>query len=148
VKLLVIGIIAAVVAAVVALVVIPRGDDPASTSTSTSESELAGFSDRYQPYSEQALAEASADETVVLFFSAVWCSTCKVLRDDIAANQQSIPGDVRILLVDFDDSTALKQQYGVVSQHTLVQVDRTGQGIARWELSRSLDELLATIVEV
>ena len=147
-KLLVIGLIVAVAAAVVALVVVPRGDDPAATSTSTSESELARFSDRYQPYSEQALAEASADEKVVLFFSAAWCSTCTVLRDDIAANQQSIPEGVLVLLVDFDDSTELKQQYEVVYQHTLVQVDRTGQGIARWQLSRSLDELLATIVEV
>lgn len=146
-KLFVIGLIVAVAAAaVVAIVVIPRDDDLATTSTS--ESELTGFSDRYQPYSEQALAEASADEKVVLFFSAVWCSTCTALRDDIAANQQSIPEGVLVLLVDFDDSTALKQQYGVVYQHTLVQVDRTGLGIARWELSRSLDELLATIVEV
>ena len=145
-KLLVIGIIAAVVVAVVAIVLIPRGDDLATTSTS--ESELAGFSDRYQPYSEQVLAEANADEKVVLFFSAAWCSTCKVLSDDIAANQQSIPEGVLVLIVDFDDSTELKQQYGVVYQHTLVQVDRAGLGIARWQLSRSLDELLATIVEV
>ena len=145
-KLFVIGLIVAVAAAVVAIVVIPRGDDLATTATS--ESELTGFSDRYQPYSEQALAEASADETVVLFFSAVWCSTCTALRDDIAANQQSIPEGVLVLLVDFDDSTELKQQYGVEYQHTLVQVDRTGLGIARWQLSRSLDELLATIVEV
>ena len=147
-KLLVIGIIAAIVVAVVAIVFVPRGDGPASTSTSTSGSELAEFSDRYQPYSEQALTEAGADEKVVLFFSAAWCSTCTVLRDDIAANQQSIPEGVLVLLVDFDDSTELKQQYGVVYQHTLVQVDRTGLGIARWQLSRSLDELLATIVEV
>lgn len=145
-KLLIFGIIAAVVAAVVAIAVLPRADAPPESSSSSADS--ASFSDRYQPYSDEALAAVSPDDTVVLFFSAVWCSTCKVLRDDIAANQQSIPDDVTILLVDFDDATELKQQYGVVYQHTLVQVDRTGLGIARWELSRSLDELLATIVEV
>lgn len=145
-RLLIIGVVVAVVAAIVAIAVVPGwGGWGASSSSTTAD---ATFSERYQPYSEQALAEAGPDDTVVLFFSAVWCSTCKVLRDDIAANQQSIPENVRVLLVDFDDSTELKQQYGVTYQHTLVQVDRTGLGIARWELSRSLDELLATIVEV
>ena len=145
-KLLVIGIIVAVVAAVVAIAVVPRGAAPIAAPSATAET--AEFSERYQPYSEQALAEAGPDDTIVLFFSAAWCATCKVLRDDIAANQESIPDDVRILLVDFDDSTALKQQYEVVAQHTLVQADRNGEGIARWNSSRSLDELLATIVAV
>ncbi|MDJ0336105.1 thioredoxin family protein [Salinibacterium sp. G-O1] len=148
-RLLLIGIIVAVLAAVVAIVALPRGAEPSaapSSSAPSSAAELAGSSERYQPYSEQALAAAGPDDTVVLFFSAAWCSTCKVLRDDIAANQQSIPDDVRILVVDYDDSTDLKQQYGVVRQHTLVQIDLDGAGIARWELSRSLDEVLATIV--
>ncbi len=149
-RLIVIGIIVVVVAAVVAIVAIPRGAEPSATTSSSAPSnsaELAGSSERYQPYSEQALAEAGPDDTVVLFFSAAWCSTCKVLRDDITANQQSIPDDVLILVVDYDDSTDLKQKYGVVRQHTLVQVDLAGEGIARWELSRSLEDVLATIVE-
>ncbi len=145
-RVLVVGIIVAAVAAVVAIIAIPAA--PTAVAPSSSSAESSGFSDRYQPYSPDALATAGADDTVVLFFSAVWCSTCKVLRDDIAENQQSIPDDVLILLVDFDDSTELKQQYEVVYQHTLVQVDRTGQGIARWQLSRSLDEVLATTIEV
>ena len=147
-RVLVVGIIVAAVAAVVAIIAIPAAPTAVAPSSSSSSGESSGFSDRYQPYSVDALAAADADDTVVLFFSAVWCSTCKVLRDDIAENQQSIPDDVLILLVDFDDSTELKQQYEVVYQHTLVQVDRTGQGIARWQLSRSLDEVLATIIEV
>jgi len=141
---LVIGILVVIVAAVLAITLIPRVTAPSPPPPASAET--AGFSDRYQPYSEQALAEAGPDDTVVLFFSAAWCATCKVLRDDIAANQQSIPDDVRILLVDFDDSTELKQQYDVVAQHTLVQADSTGEGIARWNSSRSLEELLATIV--
>jgi hypothetical protein len=55
---------------------------------------------------------------------------------------------VLVLLVDYDNSTEMKQKYGVVSQHTLVQVDSTGLGIARWELSQSLDDLLAKIIEI
>ncbi|MCY7412520.1 MAG: thioredoxin family protein [Salinibacterium sp.] len=145
-RLLVIGIIVAIAAAVVAIAVVPRGTAPSAPSSAVAET--AAFSDRYQPYSEQALSEAGPDDTVVLFFSAAWCGTCKVLRDDIAANQQSIPDGVRILLVDFDDSTELKQKYDVVAQHTLVQADNAGEGIARWNSSRSLEELLATIVAV
>jgi thiol:disulfide interchange protein len=145
-RLFIIGIAVAVVAAALAFTVIPRG---AESDPSTSTTEIAaGFSERYQPYSEQTLAAAGTAETVVLFFSAAWCSTCKVLRDDIAANQQSIPEGVLVLLVDYDASTEMKEKYGVVSQHTLVQVDRTGLGIARWELSRSLDDLLAEIIEI
>ncbi len=141
-RTLVTGVIVAVVAAVVAIAVIPQLTGSGGSSTSSSD---AVFSERYQPYSEAALAAAGSDEKVVLFFSAAWCSTCKVLRDDIAANQGSIPDDVRILLVDFDDSTELKQQYEVTSQHTLVLVDRTGGGIARWQQSLSLDDVLATL---
>lgn len=142
-RTLVTGIIVAVVAALVAVAVIPQLGGFGSSSSSSE----AVFSERYQPYSEAALAAAGPDDTVVLFFSASWCSTCKVLRDDISTNQESIPDDVRILLVDFDDSTELKQQYEVTFQHTLVQVDRTGVGIARWQQSRSLEEILATIVD-
>ncbi|MBU1251535.1 thioredoxin family protein [Chryseoglobus sp. 28M-23] len=143
----IIGIVAVIVAAALAVVILLPGDEPRVAATDSAAASD-GFSERYQPYSEEALAAAGPDDTVVLFFSAVWCSTCKVLRDDIAAQPESIPDDVLILLVDYDDSTDLKQQYGVTYQHTLVQVDRTGAGIARWELSRSLEELLSTIVEV
>lgn len=143
----IIGIVAVIAAAALAVVVFFPGEAPRLAATDSAEA-AQGFSDRYQPYSEEALAAAGPDDTVVLFFSAVWCSTCKVLRDDIAAQQQSIPDDVLILLVDFDDSGDLKQQYEVIRQHTLVQVDNTGRGIARWELSRSLEQVLDTIVEV
>lgn len=141
-RTLVTGVIVAVVAAVVAIAVIPQLAGSGDSSTSASD---AVFSERYQPYSEEALAAAGPDEQVVLFFTAAWCSTCKVLRDDIAANQADIPDDVRILLVDFDDSTELKQQYEVTTQHTLVLVDRTGAGVARWQQSLSLEGILATL---
>lgn len=142
-RLLIVGLIVAVVAAGLAIAVLPRQGEQAGSAGSQTQQ----FSEHFQPYSEEALASAGADDTVVLFFSAAWCSTCKVLRDDITANQDRIPEDVRILLVDFDAATELKQAYEVIRQHSLVQVDRSGQGIARWELSRTLDDVLATIVE-
>jgi hypothetical protein len=87
-RLFIIGIAVAVVAATIAFTVIPHGDEPnaAPPSTegtvtpsseepdpSTSATVIAeGFSERYQPYSEQTLAAASVDDTVVLFFNASW----------------------------------------------------------------------------
>lgn len=106
----------------------------------------AGSSTSFQGYTPEAVSSARADQKVVLFFHATWCSTCKVLADDIAANVGSIPDDVRILLVDFDTATDLKQRHGVTLQHTLVQVDANGDAVEQWHLTRTLDELLDSLV--
>ncbi|MFO7691125.1 MAG: thioredoxin domain-containing protein [Cryobacterium sp.] len=105
-----------------------------------------GSSDSFQKYTPEVVSSATADETVVLFFHAAWCSTCKLLADDITANAGSIPDNVQILLVDFDTATDLKQRYGVTLQHTLVQVDSDGNALEQWHLTRTLDELLDSLV--
>ena len=105
-----------------------------------------GASAAFQEYTPEAVSSAAADETVVLFFHATWCSTCKLLADDIAANADSVPDDVRILLVNFDTATELKQRHGVTLQHTLVQVDSTGEAVEQWHLTRTLDDLLESLV--
>ena len=99
----------------------------------------------YRDYSPEAVATASAEDKVILFFHAQWCATCKLLSDDITANVDAIPEDVRILLVDFDTETALKQRYGVTLQHTLVQVTADGDEIATWHLTPTLDALLGDL---
>ena len=99
----------------------------------------------YGGYSPEAVSSASDGDRVVLFFHAQWCATCKLLSDDISANIDRIPDDVRILVVDFDGQTALKQRYGVTLQHTLVQVTRDGGLVAKWSLSRTLDDLISRI---
>ena len=109
-----------------------------------SSSPLASSS-AYGDYSPEAVSSASDGERVVLFFHAQWCATCKLLSDDISANVDQIPQDVRILVVDFDSQTALKQKYGVTQQHTLVQVTRDGDLVAKWSLSRTLDDLISRI---
>jgi thioredoxin 1 len=116
------------------------------TATEPGQVTTAGASAGFQEYTPEAVSSATNDETVVLFFHATWCSTCKLLADDIAANADSIPDDVRILLVDFDTATELKQKHGVTLQHTLVQVDSTGESIEKWHLTRTLDELLDSLV--
>lgn len=102
-------------------------------------------SSAYRAYSPEAVSSASEGNKVVLFFHAQWCVTCKLLSDDISANVDRIPRDVRILVVDFDSETALKQRYGVTQQHTLVQLTPEGDLVGKWNLSRSLDDLISRI---
>ncbi len=98
----------------------------------------------YEPYSQELLARASSGK-VVLFFRASWCPTCRTLDADIRANLDDIPESVTILDVNYDDSTQLKQKYGVTYQHTLVQVDASGNELAQWTRSPTLQELLTNI---
>ncbi|GAB3141394.1 thioredoxin domain-containing protein [Marisediminicola antarctica] len=117
-----------------------------STTTDPAPVTAVGSSAAFQEYTPEAVSSATTDATVVLFFHATWCSTCKLLADDITANADSIPDDVQILLVDFDTATDLKQRYGVTLQHTLVQVDSNGDAIEQWHLTRTLGELLDSLV--
>ena len=119
----------------------PSGSTDGAGQSSSSLAPYAAYGD----YSPEAVSSATDDDKVVLFFHAQWCATCKLLSDDISANIDRIPQDVRILVVDFDSQTALKQKYGVAQQHTLVQVTRDGELVAKWTLSRTLDDLISRI---
>lgn len=81
------------------------------------------------------------DSDLVLFFNANWCSTCKIARDNIQAALQSIPSDLTIVLVDFDTETDLRKKYGVVIQHTFVQVNAFGKELAKWSGSVTVEAI-------
>lgn len=98
----------------------------------------------YEPYDAAKVARADGG-SLVLFFRAPWCPTCRALDANIRANLSAIPAGVTILDVDYDSSTALKQKYGVTYQHTMVQVDAQGNQIAKWTGSPTLSDLLARI---
>jgi thioredoxin 1 len=104
-----------------------------------------GSSGAYMDYSPAAVSSTSEGDKVVLFFHASWCPTCKVLDQDIEANLDKIPANVRILKVDYDRETELKQKYGVRLQHALVQVDRNGEKIALWYQSPRLTDVLSEL---
>lgn len=97
----------------------------------------------YEEYSAEKVA--SADGDVVLFFHAKWCPTCRALDSQISNNLSDIPSDVTILKVDYDSATDLRQQYGVTVQHTLVQVDSSGNLVSKWTGSSSLDSVVSQI---
>lgn len=96
----------------------------------------------YEAYSPEKLSLAKNGK-VVLFFKADWCPTCRALDANIKENITLIPEGVTILEVNYDTSTALKQKYGVTSQHTLVQVAADGSRIAKWEGTPTLAGILA-----
>ena len=99
----------------------------------------------YETYAPEKVALASATHDVVLFFRASWCPTCRALDADIKANLSKIPESLAILDVNYDNSTALKQKYGVTYQHTFVQVDKDGNIIKKWSGSPTLSALVAEV---
>lgn len=96
----------------------------------------------YEVYSAEKLALAEKGD-LILFFRASWCPTCRALDADIRAN--TVPAGVTILDVNYDTETALKQKYGVTTQHTLVQVDASGNLIKKWLGSPTLASIVAQV---
>ena len=99
----------------------------------------------YESYAPEKVALASTTHHVILFFRASWCPTCRVVDADIKANLSKIPENLTILDVDYDNSTALKQKYGVTYQHTFVQVDASGTLIKKWSASPTLAAIVSQV---
>ena len=99
----------------------------------------------YETYAPEKVALASSSHDIVLFFRASWCPTCRAVDADIKANLSKIPSDLTILDVNYDQSTPLKQKYGVTYQHTFVQVDKDGNQIKKWSGSPTLSALVAEV---
>ncbi len=112
--------------------------------TSNMVENIETISNNYQPYSSEKIAFAE-EGNVVLFFRASWCPSCKALDDNIKANIENIPENLLILDADYDTETALKQKYGVTTQHTLVQVDAEGNMIQKWSGGSTLASIVSQI---
>lgn len=89
-------------------------------------------------------AETSTEGTKVLFFHASWCSTCQALDQNIKAGR--IPDGVTIFNVDYDTEDALRTKYGVRTQHTLVQIDDSGNMIKSWYGSYTIDQIMDQVI--
>jgi|GEM_PF-993318 len=112
---------------------------PVATSEPTPEPVVAA-SGTFTDYDPSLLV---AGETNVLFFHATWCPSCRGLENDLNANLSAIPAGVNILKLDYDTETELKQEYGVIRQHTLVVVDGNGVEIKKLNgLTNTLEQVI------
>lgn len=112
---------------------------PEPIATKVQQNEEPGSYLTFKDY--EASKERFADADVVLFFNANWCSTCKIARDNIESNLESIPSNLAIVVVDFDNEIDLRKKYGVTIQHTFVQIDKDGNLLAKWAGSTTAEEI-------
>lgn len=82
----------------------------------------------YVAYSPDAVASASG--TKILFFHAAWCPQCRQL--DSSIKDGTVPDGVTIYKVDYDANQALRKQYGVTIQTTLVSIDANGALVKKY----------------
>jgi len=81
----------------------------------------------------------------VLFFAADWCPSCQSAKADFEANVMELE-DVALLVVNYDDSQALQQRFGVTYQHTFVQINAQGEALHKWN-GGGTKKLLAELME-
>lgn len=81
----------------------------------------------------------------MLFFYANWCPTCVAINKDIEANIKTIPTDLTLLRVNYDDEKELRELYGVTEQHTFVQVNNSGKLIKKWRGGTTLVEVVGQV---
>lgn len=88
----------------------------------------------YSQYSAENLEIALEDyESVVLFFHADWCPTCRNLDKEILENFELLQKDqIAIVKVNYDTEKQLKNKYNITLQHTLVLLDKDGNEIKKW----------------
>lgn len=100
---------------------------------------------RYESY-EPGRVSAKGYSQTILFFHASWCPECRAF--EAAINSSTIPAGTQILKVDYDNSTELKQKYGVTLQSTFVSVDSNGELVSKWVgygKDKSVDAILENI---
>ncbi|MEO5691317.1 MAG: thioredoxin family protein [Candidatus Saccharimonadales bacterium] len=102
------------------------------------DADLMAVAGSYTAYDQAKLANAEKGD-VVIFFHAGWCPKCRESDKNFTAD--ATPDGLTLLKVDYDNSTELKQKYGVTMQHTYVQVDKDGNEIKQWNGSYTYDDL-------
>lgn len=108
----------------------------------TKEGEVMTQKGSYTTYDQAKLANAEKGD-VVLFFHAGWCPKCQESDKNFKAS--ATPDGLTILKIDYDNSTELRQKYGVTIQHTFVQVDKAGNELKQWNGSYSYDDIKSQV---
>ena len=81
---------------------------------------------------------------VVLFYWASWCPNCAGHEATIqtAVRAHTLPRDLSIVKVDYDDNDVRKIGYQVLQQDTFVLVDRAGKALRRPLVGPAYGEIL------
>jgi thiol-disulfide isomerase/thioredoxin len=79
----------------------------------------------------EAAEVLAAKGPTVLLFAADWCPICQADLKDINANGSRL-GKITVVVADFDKERELERTYGVVVQHTYVQIDAKGNKMSAW----------------
>jgi thiol-disulfide isomerase/thioredoxin len=109
-------------------------DDESMEKTEVMTKELAWT---YANYDESMVGKT---EDTVIFVHATWCPSCRAADDAISS--EVIPDRLTILKANFDNSTDLRKKYGVVAQHTFVQVDPNGNEVKKWLGGNSVEDVV------
>lgn len=92
---------------------------------------------------EASAKEMAKSKKVLYFFAATWCPSCQSTYRDLKANHARIPSDMVILVVNYDKYPDLKTKYGIVQQHSWVQLDSMGGKAKTWTGSMDTDAIVA-----
>lgn len=99
----------------------------------------------YVKYSDATLAKARVNGNAVLFFAATkWCTTCSALDTELRQRSNSLPDNVTVLKIDYDNDIKTKTKYSVTTQHTMIRLDRNGNEVKRW-IGGNFDVLVQNI---
>lgn len=77
----------------------------------------------YMKYDEEGIMDVKKDAPYALFFHASWCPTCRGIENGILKEKENFPPDTVVIKVDYDTEEALKKQYGITVQATVVILD-------------------------
>lgn len=123
----------------------PQASSPSAKSSPAASTPTTAAAARGR-YVEQAAytPDTSANaNTVVFFFHAPWCPSCRAT--DQALTSQGVPDGITVVKVDFDSATDLRQKYGVTTQHTFVQLDGAGESVKKWSGSADGSNIAAQV---
>ncbi len=98
----------------------------------------------FEEWSPEKIALAETGD-VVIFFHASWCPSCRTLAQNIRDNASDIPENLTILQADYDSEIEMRRQYGVTTQHTLVQVNAQGEMIKKWSGGSRLVDVINSL---
>lgn len=107
--------------------------------TDAAVAEAGAWVDRAAYEADPATFHESGD--VVLFFNASWCPTCQATVQSL--DDDGVPAGLTVVSVDYDNANDLRQQYGITVQHTFVQVDATGNELAKFTGAASGEAIAA-----